>query len=38
MNTEDEKEKEKPKKCSFCGSKDHTINYCNIFLAIISAG
>jgi hypothetical protein len=38
MKTDKEVEEPEEDKCSFCGDTGHTINYCNIFLAVISAG
>lgn len=39
MSTEIKKEKEPEKeKCSFCGSEDHTLNGCLLFIASISCG
>ena len=38
MKTDKEVEKPKEEKCSFCGGTGHTINYCNIFLAVITSG
>lgn len=35
---ENNEEKPEEEKCTFCGSTEHTINYCNIFFAVISAG
>ncbi len=38
MKNKKPKKVDKPKTCSFCGSTDHELNSCQMFIILISSG